>query len=108
MKKINAILIQLLILFPNFVNAITVTIPSNKSGDLFSFQSDSPILMFINIAAFFALNFSLITFMQGYTKYDLASGNVDDIKKGEKTMATAALVFLFVIIVFIIDLKSYK
>ena len=82
--------------------------PNDSSGNAFSFQSNSPILMFLNITAFFALTFSLITFMQGYTKYDLASGNYDDLEQGKKTMAISALVLLYVVIVFIIDLNSYK
>lgn len=108
MKNIKIILIQFFLLFPKFANAISIIKPSNRNSNILDFQSNSPVLIFINIAAFFALNFSIITFMQGYTKYDLASGNVGDLTDGRKTMTTAALVFLFVIIVFIIDLNSYR
>ena len=108
MKKIKFILIQIFALIPMAASALTIIKQGNASGDIFSLQSDSPVLMFLNISAFLVLTFSITIFMQGYTKFDLASGNYNDLKEGRETMTKAGLLLLYVIIVFIIDLSSYR
>lgn len=108
MKIITFLLIQLILLFPKFGNALkTVNDYQDDIGGFSAFEFSSPILMILNISAFIILVFSIIWFMKGYTKKDLSSGNLNEIKNGNKLMAKGGAGFIYAFIVFIIDISVY-
>lgn len=109
MNKIYILLAQLLlILIPKYGNALkTVTDYQDDVGGFSAFQFNSPILMILNISAFIVLTLSIIWFMKGYTIKDLSSGNIKEIKNGDKLMSKSYIGLIYIIIVFIIDLSVY-
>lgn len=109
MNKIYIILIQLLFaVFPRHINALKkVTNYQNSIGGFTSVEFSSPILMILNISAFVVLSLSIIWFMKGYTTKDLAHGNVKEMDNGNKLLLKCGIGFLYILIVFIIDLNIY-
>ena len=109
MKKIYILLIQILIvLIPICGNALkTVTDYQDDVGGFTAFQFNSPLLMVLNISAFVVLTLSIIWFMKGYTIKDLSSGNIGEIKNGNKLMTRAYIGIAYTLIVFIIDISAY-
>lgn len=109
MKKIYILFIQILIiLIPLYGNALK-KVPNYQDdvGGFSASQFNSPLLMALNISAFIILTLSIIWFMKGYTIKDLSSGNIKEIKKGNKLMTNALIGFLYILIVFIIDISVY-
>jgi len=108
MKKIKLFILQFILLFPLATNALKTVNPYNEDiSGLSAFEFNTPIMTFLNISAFLALIYAIIEFMRGYTIHDLASGNIDELKKGTKKMAYAGIALFYIIVVFIIDIGAY-
>jgi len=109
MKNIYILLAGLLLtLFPKNSNALKrVKEYQDDVSNFVSIEFNSPILMILNISAFVVLVLTIIWFMQGYTTKDLANGNLKEVEKGNKLIIKSAVGFLYILIVFIVDLNIY-